>query len=187
MRGWHSRCWCPPAYCCCRSSPELRSWGGGANTTWTYLPGRSQSAPPTSVACRSSYPPPPCPVWERQGWGGLVLVKAGPWKRSHGQTLCLDSQGQARVACQLLQGSQRSWAVLSWPGVIQDREEVENSVPGQLGLLWHPPGWDSSTPALHASLSPQLAEVPGTATGLWLREGRLESGGPKCHPSFDAS
>lgn len=78
------------------------------------------------------------PCWEMQGWGGLVLVRAGPWKRSHGQTLCLASQGQASIACQHLQGSQRSWAVLSWPGVIQDGEEVEDSVLGQLGPLLHP-------------------------------------------------
>lgn len=45
-----------------------------------------------------------------------------------------------------------------------------------------PPGWDSSTPALCASLSPQSAEAPGTATGLWLKEGCLDSGGAQASP-----
>lgn len=69
-----------------------------------YLLGRSQSAPPTSTACRSSYPHPPCPVG-RSGGGVVVLIRAGPWTRSYGQSLCLIPQGQAGVARQLPQGS----------------------------------------------------------------------------------
>lgn len=48
------------------------------NRTRAYLLGRSQSAPPTSVACQSSYPLPPCPVGRGGGgvgwfWSGLGL------------------------------------------------------------------------------------------------------------------
>lgn len=88
------------------------------NRTRAYLLGRSQSAPPTSVACQSSYPLPPCPVG--RGRGGVGWFWSGLGLRA-------EVMGRASV---LSPGSTQS-------GLLASPEELE--VTGNFDLACHDP------------------------------------------------
>lgn len=110
-------------------SPEARE---PVNTKVQYLRGRSQSAPPTRAACRSSHPHPLCPVGRGGGRGGGRLPSG----------LGLGAEVTVRAS-------------VSPPGPSQGGASVLRAVTQDGGRGGAPgthlvPGEDSHAPALHA-------------------------------------
>lgn len=103
-----------PASLLPRTVPGTQGLGRGVNATCACLLGRSPAAPPTSAACRSTYPRLPCPV----GRGGRGVG----WFRSEvtGRASVL-THTKAKLGWLVSSPeSQKSRAVLTWPGMAQD-------------------------------------------------------------------